>query len=50
MLAREIRTPVGEALVAGQDRVGRALWRLIIDTVELPGLCVVVDRGFRPVG
>jgi hypothetical protein len=48
--AREIRTPVGEATVAGQDRLGRALWRLTIDTIEVLGLFVVIDREFRPAG
>jgi hypothetical protein len=46
--SRETRTPIGVALVAGQDQDGRALWRLTIDTSELPGLYVVIDRQFRP--
>ena len=46
--ARETRTPIGEALVAGQDRDGRALWRLTIDTIDLPWRFVVIDRQFRP--
>jgi hypothetical protein len=45
---RRGRTPIGTALVAGQDEDGRALWRLTIDTIELPGSWVVVDREFRP--
>jgi hypothetical protein len=44
----QTRTPIGTALVTGQDRHGRALWRLAIDQVELPGLWIVVDREFRP--
>jgi hypothetical protein len=46
--ARKIHTPVGEALVAGHDQNGLALWRLTIDSIDLPGLYVVVDREFRP--
>jgi hypothetical protein len=46
--APQTRTPIGTALVTGQDRDGRALWRLAIDNVELPGLWIVVDRQFRP--
>jgi hypothetical protein len=46
--ARQVHTPIGTALVAGQDQAGLALWRLTIDQVELPGLWVVVDREFRP--
>jgi hypothetical protein len=41
-------TPIGAALVAGQDQNGLALWRLTIDTTDLPGLYVVIDREFRP--
>jgi hypothetical protein len=44
----EVRIPIGMALVTGQDRDGRALWRLTIDTIELPELFVVIDRQFRP--
>jgi hypothetical protein len=44
------RTPIGRALVAGQDQNGLALWRLTIDTIDLPGLYVVIDREFRPAG
>jgi len=47
--AREARTPVGTALTAGKDHDGLALWRLTIETFDLPGLWVVVDREFRPV-
>jgi hypothetical protein len=46
--ARQAQTPIGTALVAGRDEDGRALWRLTIDPIELAGLWVVVDRGFRP--
>ena len=46
--SREARTPIGEALIAGQDEDGRSLWRLTIDHVELPGLYLVIDREFRP--
>jgi hypothetical protein len=46
--ARQAYTPIGTALVAGRDENGLALWRLTIDTTELPGLWVVVDREFRP--
>ncbi len=46
--ARQAYTPIGMALVAGQDENGLALWRLTIDTFELPGFWVVVDREFRP--
>jgi hypothetical protein len=45
---RGARTPIGTALADGQDRDGRALWKLTIDTIELPGLYLVVDRQFRP--
>jgi hypothetical protein len=48
--ARRAPTPIGAALLAGQgrDAEGRALWRLTIDTIDLPGFWVVVDREFRP--
>jgi hypothetical protein len=46
--AREVRTSIGLALAAGQDQHGRSLWRLSIDTSDLPGLYVIVDREFRP--
>jgi hypothetical protein len=48
--ARRAPTPIGAALLAGQgrDAAGRALWRLTIDTIDLPGFWVVVDREFRP--
>jgi hypothetical protein len=48
--ARRAPTPIGAALRAGQGRgaEGRVLWRLTIDTIELPGFWVVVDRAFRP--
>jgi hypothetical protein len=50
--ARRASTPIGAALVAGQgqDAEGRVLWRLTIDTLELPGFWIVVDREFRPAG
>lgn len=47
--ARETRTPIGVALAAGQDPNGQALWRLSIETIDLPGLYVVIDRQFRPI-
>jgi hypothetical protein len=48
--ARRAPTPIGAALLAGpgRDAEGRALWRLTIDTIDLPGFWVVVDRAFRP--
>jgi hypothetical protein len=46
--AREVRTPIGLAVTAGQDHRGRALWRLSIGTGELPGLYVIIDQEFRP--
>jgi hypothetical protein len=46
--ARQAHTAIGTALVAGKDENGLALWRLTIDTIDLPGLWVVVDREFRP--
>jgi hypothetical protein len=46
--SRESHTLIGVALAAGQDQNGLALWRLTIDTIDLPGLYVVVDREFRP--
>ena len=46
---RASRTPIGVALVMGEDQDGVALWRLTIDEFELPGLYVAVDREFRPV-
>jgi hypothetical protein len=46
--ARESRTAIGLAVASGQDQHGRALWRLSIDTLDLPGLYVVTDRQFRP--
>jgi hypothetical protein len=46
--ARGARTPIGVALAVGRDRDGRALWELTIDTVELPGFYLVIDRRFRP--
>jgi hypothetical protein len=48
--ARQSRTPIGQALAAGQDNDGLALWRLTVETIELPGLWVVVDREFRHTG
>jgi hypothetical protein len=48
--ARETRTPIGVALVAGQREDGLALWRLAIDEVDLPGLYVVINREFWPAG
>jgi hypothetical protein len=47
---RESPTLIGVALAVGQDEDGLALWRLTIDTIELPVLYVVIDREFRPVG
>jgi hypothetical protein len=47
---REARAPIGLAVAAEQDWHGLALWRLTIDTIDLPGLYVVIDREFRPVG
>jgi hypothetical protein len=47
--AREDRNPIGEAVLAGHDDNGLALWRLTIDGIELSGLCVVIDREFWPV-
>jgi hypothetical protein len=47
--ARQAHTPIGVALVAGQDQNGWSLWRLTIDGIELPGLYVVINREFRPV-
>ncbi len=44
----QTHTPIGTALVAGQDQNGLALWRLAINKVELPGFWIVVDREFRP--
>jgi hypothetical protein len=46
--APQAHTPIGTALVAGQDQNGLAPWRLTIDTIELPGLYLVIDREFRP--
>jgi hypothetical protein len=46
--ARQAHTPIGTAQVAGKDENGLAHWQLTIDTIELPGLWVVVDREFRP--
>jgi hypothetical protein len=48
--ARETRTPIGEAVADGQDRNGRALWRLTVEAIDLPRLFVVVDRQFRQAG
>jgi hypothetical protein len=45
---RGTHVPIGVALAEGQDQDGRALWQLTVDTVELPGLFVVIDREFRP--
>ncbi len=50
LTSRKVFTPVGVALVAGNNEDGLALWRLSIDTLELPGLWVVIDREFRPAG
>jgi hypothetical protein len=44
----EARIPIGVALAVGQDQDGRMLWRLSIDTLELPGLYLVIDRAFWP--
>jgi hypothetical protein len=46
--AREDDAPIGEAVAAGRDNDGLALWQLTIDGAELPGLWVVVDREFWP--
>jgi hypothetical protein len=46
--SRQARMPIGVALATGQDQEGRALWRLTIDTFELDGLFLVVDRRFHP--
>jgi hypothetical protein len=48
--ARETRTPIGTALVAGQREDGLALWRVTVGEVELAGLYLVIDRQFRPAG
>jgi len=46
--ARKANTTIGTAVMAGKDDGGLALWRLTVDTFDLPGLWVVVDREFRP--
>jgi hypothetical protein len=46
--APQAHTPIGTALVTGQDQEGLARWRVTIDEIELPGLWVVIDREFRP--
>jgi hypothetical protein len=48
--ARDTQIPIGMALANGRDQNGLALWRLTIDTIELPGLFVAIDREFRPAG
>ncbi len=42
--------PVGMAFEAGRTDGGLAVWRLVVDGAEVPGLFVIVDREFRPVG
>jgi hypothetical protein len=42
--SRENQTPIGVAPTTMQDQDGRSLWRLTIDTIELPSLLVGIDR------
>jgi hypothetical protein len=46
--ARDNHIAIGVALCTGPNIGGVALWRLIIDEVELPGRWVVIDREFVP--
>jgi hypothetical protein len=46
--ARADHMLIGTALLAGWGSGGAALWRLIVDDVELPGRWIVVGREFRP--
>jgi hypothetical protein len=41
--------PIGTALGDGQDDDGRALWRLTVHDLELPGHWIVIDHRFVPV-
>jgi hypothetical protein len=40
--------PVGMALRVGRDDAGRALWALTVDSDDVPGRWVVIDREFQP--
>jgi hypothetical protein len=44
--ARDSHLPVGMALCTGRNFAGVALWRLLIDEIELLGRWVVIDREF----
>ena len=40
--------PVGMTLCVGRDDAGRALWALTVDSDDVPGRWVVIDREFQP--
>jgi hypothetical protein len=46
--ASQAKTLIGTAVVIGKDQDGRALWRLTVEDVDLPGRFVAIDRAFRP--